>query len=78
MNVAVVRNENSPVFFNDTYEVTIRQDVPSGTQIASVNARDLDTAVSTNHVVLRALTHSLLQTRTCCWNPHTRSHRHYS
>ena len=48
IRVTVVRNENSPVFFNDTYTVTIRQDVPSGTQIATVRAQDADTAVSTN------------------------------
>ena len=47
VNVVVVRNENSPVFFNDTYNVNIRQDVPSGTQITIVQARDVDTAVST-------------------------------
>ncbi len=45
VTVTVVRNENSPVFFNESYAVTIRQDVPSGTQIQTLNARDADTAV---------------------------------
>ena len=46
VQVNVVRNTNDPIFFNRTYTATIRQDVPTGHQVATVAARDADTAVS--------------------------------
>lgn len=44
--VTVVRNENDPIFFNKTYSAYIRQDVPAGQSVITVQASDSDSAVS--------------------------------
>ena len=44
--VNVVRNENAPIFFNQTYNAVVRQDVPNGHNVITISASDADTAVS--------------------------------
>ncbi len=44
--IDVVRNKNSPVFHNEPYSATIKQDASPGTGILNVQARDADTKVT--------------------------------
>ena len=46
VRVDVVRNENTPLFFNDSYRAELRQDAGVGSQVALVRATDADQAVS--------------------------------
>ena len=39
----MIRNENAPIFFDSSYEVTIRQDLKEGSQVAALEAEDADT-----------------------------------
>lgn len=46
VTVTVVRNNNSPIFFNTSYSATIRKDAQVGSQVVVVQATDQDQAVS--------------------------------
>ncbi|CAL1527489.1 unnamed protein product [Lymnaea stagnalis] len=46
VRVIVTRNLKSPIFFNETYRVTIPETQPVGSNIISVSATDADPIVS--------------------------------
>ena len=46
VRITVTRNQNSPIFFNEPYAVTIRESESVGTSIYSVTVNDADTVVS--------------------------------
>ena len=47
VTVVVIRNENTPFFINEPYSRLIQENLPTGTSIYQVTARDNDAAVST-------------------------------
>ena len=47
VTVVVIRNENTPYFINEPYSRLIQENLPTGTSIYQVTARDNDDAVST-------------------------------
>lgn len=47
VTVNVIRNEHSPMFFESSFDETIRQDAPVGSSLLTLAAQDADTAVIT-------------------------------
>ena len=46
VTVNVRRNENNPIFFNQTYYRTLLETVPLGDEVVTVQASDSDSVVS--------------------------------
>lgn len=46
VTINVVRNQNTPFFVNEPYSRLIQENLPTGTSIYQVTARDADATVS--------------------------------
>lgn len=52
VTINVIRNQNTPYFINEPYTRLIQENLPTGTSIYQVTARDNDSPVSFFYIII--------------------------